>query len=237
MNILTAVNDEKVYYNIKNNLKGARKYNIFKNIVYKEGIIEYIGLKKEKIDFLVIDNKINGDIDLFDLIKQVLDIDKEVNIIILIDEIKSSDREFFKNYGIDKIIIKEDNQKDANRILYYITDDYKYIQNNLENEIEELRKIIFEKNKKSIFNKILGKIKKKKTNKIKETKNKEKEEQDKTKNKKELKKSEKIEKNNDDKNGKEGFKYINNKSKIYIKLSEEINKYNIEGIEIVLKKE
>ena len=67
MNILTAINNEKIFKELKN----KNNIQMFSNdIQYKEGILEILE-KNKNIDFVIINEKINGQIKIEELIKKI----------------------------------------------------------------------------------------------------------------------------------------------------------------------
>jgi len=141
MNILTAINNEKIF----KELKKQKNINIISNdIQYKEGILEILE-KYKKIQCVIINEKISGQIKIEELIKQIKNINKEINIIIIL------------------------NKKDVFKEEYLLKNKIKFIYTqNLSTE-KILEKIIFDKNKticilgnhgsgKTIFTLILSKI-------------------------------------------------------------------------------
>ena len=152
MKILTALNNEKIHSKLKKELKD---YEILKDIIYKEGIIEFL-TKESDINILILNNNIDGKTDIYTLVKQVLEINKYIEIIVILVEDDLKIRSFLSSYNINKVLIEgkfvfED-------LLLHITNDNTINQKVLEKEIEELRKLIFKNEQNTLINKIKGKI-------------------------------------------------------------------------------
>ena len=80
MNILTAINNEKIFKELKN--KNNIKI-ISNDIQYKEGVLEILE-KNKNVDFVIINEKINGQIKIEELIKKINKISSKINIIIIL---------------------------------------------------------------------------------------------------------------------------------------------------------
>lgn len=215
MKILTALNNEKIHSKLKKELKD---YEILKDIIYKEGIIEFL-TKESDINILILNNNIDGKTDIYTLVKQVLEINKYIEIIVILVEDDLKIRSFLSSYNINKVLIEgkfvfED-------LLLHITNDNTINQKVLEKEIEELRKLIFKNEQNTLINKIKGKIESKIERKRKWKENNKNREEFKQKKKRKTKKDKKSTKERED-------------GKIYFTLSEELQKYNISSIDITI---
>ena len=231
MKILTALNNNEIYKRLKKELGRRENFNIFdRDIVYKEGIIEFL-INNKDTDIILLNADIEGDIDIFTLIKKVVEIKKEVDIIILISEDDLSLRKFLSSYNISKILIEDESTFDD--LLNLIIDENRIKEKSIEREIEELRNLIFEKEKNSFKNKIMNRFKKDK-------------QKNKVVNLNKIQKGKisirdkifenkiKIQKNRRNKN-KDGNKNKKNVDrKIYFSLSEDFQKYNIDSIDITI---
>lgn len=83
-NILVALNNQKIF----NKLLEEKNINIInKNILYREGIIEALENNVE-INYIIIDEKIPGEIELNNLINQITEINKKIKIILIIESNK-----------------------------------------------------------------------------------------------------------------------------------------------------
>lgn len=212
MKILTALNNNNLVNQLKKEFKYSRKYMlIHKDIIYKEGVIEYLKTNKD-VNLIVLNTSIDGEIDVYDLIKKILEANKYIEIITIIQKDKVELRKFLSSYNINKVLVEGNFTLDD--LIILITNNKNIKQKLIEKEIEELRQLVFNKDKKTIKNQIKNKIKK-----IKENRN-----------KREKIKKEKIK----DKTIKQKERKSKNKNKIYFTLSEDIQKYNIDSIEIIV---
>lgn len=82
MNILTAINNERIFKELKkqNNIK-----LIYNNIQYKEGILEILE-KNNNIDFIILNENISGQIKIEELIKKIKKINNKIKIIIILNK-------------------------------------------------------------------------------------------------------------------------------------------------------
>lgn len=224
MKILTALNNVELYNKLKKELKYIDKYKIlYKDIIYKEGIIEFLKTN-EDINLIVLNVSIDGEIDLYYLIKQILEINKYIEIITILIEDDLSVRKFLSSYNINKVLIE--GQFKFDNLLELITNDVNIKQRSIEREIEELRELVFNKEKSSLKQKI--------KNKIQSFKN--------IQEKRKLIRSKKkngIKENKTLSEKQKGFakkrnKLKHNNRRIYFTLSEDIQKYNIDSIDITI---
>ena len=118
MKIITAINNEKIFKELKNkrNIK-----IISNNIQYKEGILEILE-KNKNINYIILDENLYGQIKIEELIEKIKLINIKINIIIILNK---------------KDLIKQD-YLNKNRIKYI------YIE---ELSTEKILEIIFNKNK------------------------------------------------------------------------------------------
>lgn len=82
MNILIAINNEKIFKELKkqNNIN-----LIYNNIQYKEGILEILE-KNNNIDFIILNEDITGQIKIEELIKKIKKINNKIKIIIILNK-------------------------------------------------------------------------------------------------------------------------------------------------------
>lgn len=80
MNILTAINNEKIFKELKNKIK--INYN---DIQYKEGVLEALE-KNKNIDFIILNEDISGQIKIEELIKKIKKINNKIKIIIILNK-------------------------------------------------------------------------------------------------------------------------------------------------------
>lgn len=155
--ILTAIAEENILEKIIGNRIVKNK-----NILYREAILD--SLKKNKnIDTIIISEKIPGDIDFIKLIKKIKNLNKKINIIIILSNrkiekelIKINIKEIYYNniFSIHKLIkkLKKDekgnkfiirnNNKNKLIIIKIINKIKEYIYPNQKNKIENKNNII-----------------------------------------------------------------------------------------------
>jgi len=82
MNIITAINNRKIFEELKkkNNIK-----IISNDIQYKEGILEILE-KNKNIDYIIINENLNGQIKIEELIKKIKKINNKIDIIIILNK-------------------------------------------------------------------------------------------------------------------------------------------------------
>lgn len=146
-------------------LKQINEFKInYNDIQYQEGVIEI--LKKEKIDILILSEILPGEYNIKDFILEIKKLNKEIEIIIFLENKKENLEMFLKTNGIFNIYYN--NEIDFSNIIKNIKKENK--------NIELINKIIKEnyliKNEKQNFKKIKNKFNKinnklKKLNKIK----------------------------------------------------------------------
>ena len=118
MNIITAINNEKIF----GELKKQKNIRIISNdIQYKEGILEILE-KTKNISYVIFNENIYGQIKVEELIKNIKHINNKINIIIIL------------------------NKKDLLKQEYLIENKIKYIYFE-ELSIEKILEILFNKNK------------------------------------------------------------------------------------------
>jgi len=120
MNILTAINNEKIFKELKNkkNLK-----IISNDIQYKEGLLEILEKNKE-FDFVIINENISGQIKIEELIKKIKKINSKINIIIILNQ-KDLIKEDYLSKNKIKFIYSE--KLSAEKIINKIYDKNKII--------------------------------------------------------------------------------------------------------------
>lgn len=155
--IITATNDENLNKELKNE---CNVEVVCKNIQYKEGILEILE-KNIKIDYIIIDENLPGEIQIEDLIEEILEKDEKIKIILTIKK-ENKNNIFFRDEKIIKIFYE--GTININKLKNYRSNfnelkskNYKIKKNKIENS-----KII---NKKVKNNKIINN--KKNYNKIK----------------------------------------------------------------------
>ena len=144
-NILTAIGNEK----INSELNKIENFKVISNdIQYKEGIIEILE-NMQDIDFIILNSLLPGEINLFELIKKINLLNEKIKIILFIEnnnpEIDKllSDKKIYKILYNNAIEIKD---------LINIIKDSEIINNEeLKEEINKLKSIILENEKKNKF--------------------------------------------------------------------------------------
>jgi len=150
-NIITAIGNERLNEELKkeNNIKILNK-----DIQYREGVLEILEEKSE-VDFIIISDNIPGEISFFELINKIKNKNKSINIIPILSQDNEELKNKLKNLEINNIFYNEIKIEEILKII-----NQKNNNEELKNEIENLKKIILENNNKNI-------IKKNKNNKIK----------------------------------------------------------------------
>lgn len=130
-NILVAIYNQKIY----EELLEEKNINIInKNILYKEGILEILENNFE-INFIIINEKIPGEIEIINLIDKIKEINNNIKIILITKENK---------YKKDNIfLLKEENKRD----ILDIIENKKELKNEREEiiQIEKIKEQIDEK--------------------------------------------------------------------------------------------
>lgn len=98
--IITAMNNPKLNEELKNEFDIKI---LFKDIQYKEGILEILENKKIEIDYLIIDENLPGEIKLEKLIEKIIEKNEKIKIIITIkkenkNKINLEDKKIIKIY-------------------------------------------------------------------------------------------------------------------------------------------
>jgi len=120
MNIITAINNEKIF----NELKKCKNINLIsKDIQYKEGILEILE-KNKNINFIIINEKINGQIKIEELIKKIKNINNKIKILIILNKKENIKEEYLFKNKIKYIYMEE---LSINNILEKIFDKNKII--------------------------------------------------------------------------------------------------------------
>ena len=163
--IITAIGNE----NLNKKLKEENNIEIIgADIQYKEGILEL--LEKEKnIDFLILSELLPGEIEIKELIEKIKIINSYIQIILFLENKNQELENYLFAKGIYFIFYH--NQINFLEIIELIKNEEKNSNRQLKIEIEELKKMLLQKekteNKKlNIFNKIKNKEKTNKDNKI-----------------------------------------------------------------------
>ena len=140
--LITAIGNTYINKKIKN----IKNYNVvFRDIQYKEGILETLKSNKD-IKILLVSIDILEEID---FIEKIQEKHKDLEIIVFINKKKESEITYFNSKGIYKIYLNNENGYEE--CLKKLT----YMKNNIEeirNEMKELKNQILEKQKKKVKN-------------------------------------------------------------------------------------
>jgi len=136
-NIITAIGNER----LNEELKSKENIKILnKDIQYREGILEILE-SENKIDFIIISDNIPGEIGFLELIKQIKNKHKNINIILVLSQNDEELESKLKNIEINNIFFNEIKIEEILKII-----NQKNNNEELKNEIENLKKIILENN-------------------------------------------------------------------------------------------
>lgn len=100
--VITAINNKKIYDEIKIN-KNIKI--IYKNIQYKEGIIEVLEKKeiKQKIDYIILNENLSGQIKIIELKNKLKKINNKIKIIIILNKKNKKKENYYKKNNIKYI--------------------------------------------------------------------------------------------------------------------------------------
>ena len=102
-NIITAIGNER----LNEELKSKENIKILnKDIQYREGILEILE-SENKIDFIIISDNIPGEIGFLELIKQIKNKHKNINIILVLSQNDEELESKLKNIEINNIFFNE----------------------------------------------------------------------------------------------------------------------------------
>ena len=160
--IVTAINNPTLNEELK---KEKFIEVIGKDIQYKEAILELLENNKE-IDIIIINERMPGEINFLELIKKIKFINKRIKIIIILEKENNYLENNLRNLNINDIYLNK--KINLEKLIEIIKEKEINKEEELKNEIERLKKIIEEKNKKNrniIFKKTKNYIVKKLSNK------------------------------------------------------------------------
>ena len=133
--IITAIGNEKL------NLELRKENNIeilSEDIQYKEGILELLE-NNQNIDFIILNSLLPGNIDIKELIIKINNINKNIKIIIFLDEPNDEIKKYLLDNKIYKILFN--NEIEIKDLVKIINNDQSNNED-LKEEIEKLKKII-----------------------------------------------------------------------------------------------
>ncbi len=137
--ILTAVGNK----NINNLLQKEKNIKIIKeDIFYKEGILEVLE-KNNKIDILILYEKLEGEIDIITLIKNIKKINNKINIFFIMENKNIEIEKLLKEENIENIFYN--NEININEFIKKIKEAEINVEENLKKEIKILKNIINKK--------------------------------------------------------------------------------------------
>ena len=140
--IITAIGNE----NLNNILKKDNNIKIVINdIQYKEGIIEILE-ENPDIDFIILNNLIQGEISTEELVNKIIKINKKIKIILILEKYEELTENSLYNLGIYKIIYN--NKISVQELLKIINENNKITE---EDKILKINNFEKEKNKKEII--------------------------------------------------------------------------------------
>ena len=140
--IITALNNPELNKELEKE-KNIKVMN--KDIIYKEGILEILEIKKE-IDLIIINYDLSGKITIEELIQKIKKINKKIEIIFILEKESPEKEKILKKYEIKNIYYN--NKINIKKLIQIIQEKNKKNEKELEEEIIKLKKIIEEGNKK-----------------------------------------------------------------------------------------
>ena len=141
--IVTAIGNP----NLNKKLKLEEGFTVVaEDIQYKEGILEILE-KEEDIDFLILSSILPGNIEIKKLIEKIKEINSEINIILFLENKNEELENYFYAKGINYIFYN--NEIEINEIIELIKNNQKNPNAELKKEINELRKMLLEQEKKN----------------------------------------------------------------------------------------
>ena len=143
--ILTAIGNEK----INNELNKIENFKVISNdIQYKEGIIEILE-NMQDIDFIILNSLLPGEINLIELIKKINLLNEKIKIILFIENNNPEIDKLLSDKKIYKILYN--NEIEIKDIINIIKDSEIINNEELKEEINKLKSIILENEKKNKF--------------------------------------------------------------------------------------
>ena len=137
--IITAIGEKELNEELKN-------YEDIKiltpDIPYKDGILEVLE-NEQDVDILIFNEEIDGEIEFEDLIDTIKLINKNIEIIIILQEENINKINYLNNKKITKIILKENYS--FNKIINLIFEENKIQKNIFNNNINNIENNFYEK--------------------------------------------------------------------------------------------
>jgi len=144
--IITAMNEPKLNETLK---KEEGIEVLAPDISYQEAVFEILE-KNKNIQILIISELLNGKIEFIDFIKKIQNKNNNLKIIIILEKENKEKIEKLKQLKINNILIH--NKTSINETIKLIKNIQ--VEKNIENEIEELKKLIIENKKENKYKKI-----------------------------------------------------------------------------------
>ena len=142
--IITAIGNEYLNSELK-------KYKDLKidisDIQYKEGIIEFLE-NNENYDFVILNDLLPGEISTIKLINNILEINTKIKIILFLGEKDETLENQLYNIGVYKILLN--NQIRIEELVRILKENNNIVNVELQEEINNLKRIILEKEKNKI---------------------------------------------------------------------------------------
>lgn len=133
--IITAIGEPK----LNEELKKYEMLNVVtSDIQYKEGILEVLENESD-IEYLIFNEEIEGQIEFEDLIDTIKLLNKNIELIVILEENNIENINYLKNKNINKIFLKD--EIDVNKIINLIFQN----KENVNNYFEDKKEIIQEK--------------------------------------------------------------------------------------------
>lgn len=122
--IIIAIDNLKIYNEIKRN---SNIKIIGKDLIYKEAVLEILERNKN-VDLIILYEKILGEINFFELIKKIKNINKKIKIIIILENKNEKLEKKLKKINIKNIFLK--NKINSKKIIEIINEKNNIIKNN-----------------------------------------------------------------------------------------------------------
>ena len=122
--IIIAIDNPKIYNETKRN---SNIKIIGKDLIYKEAVLEILE-KNKNIDIIILYEKILGEINFFELIKKIKNINKKIKIIIILENKNEKLENELKKINIKNIYLK--NKINSKKIIQIINEKNNKIKNN-----------------------------------------------------------------------------------------------------------
>lgn len=141
LKILTAMGDN----DLKENLEKTKKFIIHKkDMQYKEAILEVLKIKSD-FDIIIIYEKLDGEISIIELIQEIKKLKNKIEIIFILEDKNKILEEEIKKESIKNIFYN--NEIDLDEFIKKIENIKLSNEESLKKEINDLQKIIINKNK------------------------------------------------------------------------------------------